>query len=120
MDYDAGEESTDRQEERRNLRDAVESGDLEAVNKLLDIGLNVNEEVPDLYNVSGLTVLHLAILKDQLKCVTLLVRRGARIDIVYDVSDLNYSATALELAAQGGKVECLKAILGSLLPEFGE
>jgi ankyrin repeat protein len=86
----------------QQLIDACESGDLVAVRKLLDEGVNVNWE-----NEKGDTALICAIsINSRVQIIKLLLDRGAQIDF-----QNKYGATALIWASYFGEVESVRLLL---------
>jgi ankyrin repeat protein len=86
----------------QQLIHACTSGDLVAVRKLLDEGVDVNWKDDE----DGWTALMCASYQGHVKVVKLLLVRGALIDI-----QINGGSTALIAASFYGKIECVRLLL---------
>lgn len=87
--------------DRALLADAVEAGDREAVRVFLDYGVNVNAR-----QLNGMTALHWAVYRDDLKMVDQLLEAGA------DISATNrYGVAPISLACLNGNGTIVKRLL---------
>ncbi len=86
-----------------SLVDAVRSGDLETVARLLESGTSASSAEPD-----GTAALHWATQRDELSMVQLLLESGAEVD-----APNRYGVTPLMLAATNGSPLVVEALIGA-------
>src|SRR6266567_5330850 len=83
-----------------SLMEAVKHGDTAAVASMLKHGADVNKPEPD-----GTTALHWAAHRNDLKMAELLIRAGAKADVVND-----YGVTAISEAAGAGSAAIVELL----------